>query len=30
MPKGNFEMLMSLHDILKFKDLNEVQVNEFK
>ena len=24
MPKGNFEMPMSLHDISKFEDLNEV------
>ena len=30
MPKGNLEMPMSLHDISKFEDLNEVQVNVFK
>ena len=30
MPKGNFEMPMSLHDISKFEDLNEVQVNLFR
>ena len=29
-PKGNFEMPMSLHDISKFEDLNEVQVNVFR
>ena len=30
MPKGNFEMPMGLHDISKFEDLNEVQVNVFR
>ena len=30
MPKGNFEMLMSLHDMSKFEDLNEVEVSVFR
>ena len=30
MPKENFEMPMSLHDISKLEDLNEVQVNVFR